>query len=257
MEIAQIKQLRDLTGAGMNDCKKALEETNGDLNKAIELLRKKGEQLADKKSSRTANEGCISVIKKDNKVSIFGLNCETDFVARNADFISSTKELAEKLLEVGKDSFEELANEKIKNELIVKIGENLKIAFFDIIEGDVVGYYLHTNNKIASIVSLSGGNEELAKDIAMHATAMNPKYLKSEEVPADIIEKEKEIYREQLQQEGKPENIIENIIKGKLEKFYKENCLINQLFVKDDTKTIGKLLEENQAEIVKFTRYSL
>lgn len=257
MEIAQIKQLRDLTGAGMSDCQNALTETNGDLNKAVELLRKKGEQLADKKSSRTANEGCVSVVKKDNKVAVFGLNCETDFVARNADFINSTKELAEKLLENGKDSFEELANEKIKNELIVKIGENLKIAFFDIIEGDIVGYYLHTNNKIASVVSLSGGSEELARDIAMHATAMSPKYLNSSEIPADIIEKEKEIYSEQLKSEGKPENIIENILKGKLEKFYKENCLVNQLFVKDDTKTIGKLLEENKAEILKFVRYSL
>ncbi len=257
MEIAQIKQLRDLTGAGMSDCQNALTETNGDLNKAVELLRKKGEQLADKKSSRTANEGCVSVVKKDNKVAVFGLNCETDFVARNADFINSTKELAEKLLENGKDSFEELANEKIKNELIVKIGENLKIAFFDIIEGDIVGYYLHTNNKIASVVSLSGGSEELARDIAMHATAMSPKYLNSSEIPADIIEKEKEIYSEQLKSEGKPENIIENILKGKLEKFYKENCLVNQLFVKDDSKTIGKLLEENKAEILKFVRYSL
>lgn len=257
MDIAQIKQLRDLTGAGMSDCQKALTETSGDLNKAVELLRKKGEQLADKKSSRTANEGCISVIKKDKQVSVFGLNCETDFVARNADFINSTKELAEKLLEGGKDSFEELANEKIKNELIVKIGENLKIAFFDIIEGDIVGYYLHSNNKIASVVSLSGGNEELARDIAMHATAMNPKYLRPDDVPSDIIEKEKEIYSEQLKSEGKPENILENILKGKIEKFYKESCLVNQLFVKDDTKTIGKLLEENKAEILQFVRYSL
>ncbi|HNV96803.1 MAG TPA: translation elongation factor Ts [bacterium] len=257
MDIAQIKQLRDLTGAGMSDCQKALEETNGDLNQAVELLRKKGEQLADKKSSRTANEGCISIIKKDNKISVVGLNCETDFVARNSDFISSTKELSEKLLETGVENFESIADDKIKNELIVKIGENLKLAFFEIIEGSPISYYLHTNNKIASIVSLIGGSEELARDIAMHATAMNPAYLHPEDVPNDIIEKEKEIYREQLSKEGKPENIIENILNGKLDKFYKENCLTNQLFVKDDTKTISKLLEENQAKIDKFRRFSL
>lgn len=257
MDVAQIKKLRDITGAGMSDCQNALFETNGDLEKATELLRKKGEQLADKKSSRTANEGCISIIKKDSKISVVGLNCETDFVARNSDFISATKEFAEKLLELGRDNFETIALEKIKNELIVKIGENLKIAFFDLLEGQTIDYYLHSNNKIACVVNLSGGSEELARDIAMHVTAMNPKYLNSSEIPTDIIEKEKEIYKEQLGSEGKPENIIENILKGKLEKFYKENCLVNQLFVKDDSKTISKLLEENKAEIIKFYRYSL
>lgn len=256
-DIFQIKKLRDLTGAGMMDCQKALIEANDDMDKAVEVLRKKGEKMAGKKADRVANEGVIAVAGDNQKLGIIGLNCETDFVARNEDFIKSAGEFSQKLLEIGKEEFESWAEAKIKDELIVKIGENLKLAIFDIIEAEVVGYYLHSNKKIATVVSLSKGNEEIAKEIAMHITAMDPKYLKPEDVPTEILEKEKEIYQEQLKTEGKPADIIEKILEGKVNKFYQEVCLVKQSFVKDDKKSIEKLLEENNATIEKFTRYTL
>jgi elongation factor Ts len=256
-DLEQIKKLRDLTGAGMMDCQKALTEANDDMDKAVEVLRKKGEKMAGKKADRVANEGVIAIVGDNKKLAIVGLNCETDFVARNEDFIQSVNEFAEKLLEIGKEEFESWAEAKIKDELIVKIGENLKLAFFDIIEAEVIGYYLHSNKKVATTVSLSKGNAEVAKEIAMHATAMNPQYLKPEDVPADVLEKEKEIYQEQLAKEGKPADIIEKILEGKVNKFYQEVCLVKQAFVKDDKKSIEKLLEENEAVIEKFNRYVL
>ncbi len=259
MDLSQIKQLRDTTGAPMNDCQAALTESNGDMEKAIEILRKKGQKMADKKSSRVAKEGVISITKKDKKVAIVSLNCETDFVARNQDFINVVQEFADKLIDSKIEDFEIWANDKIKNELIVKIGENLQLGKCDIVEGSVIGHYLHSNKKIATIVVLSAGNEELAKDIAMHITAMSPQYLSPEDVPAEILEKEKEIYKEQLKTEGKPENIIENILNGKVEKFYKENCLTKQAFIKDDKISIEQLLKNSgeNIKIEKFTRYSL
>lgn len=258
-DLKQIKELRELTGAGMMDCQKALEESGDDMEKAVEILRKKGEKIATKKSDRDAKEGVIAIERLDNKIAIVALNCETDFVARNEDFISVVGEFAKHLLENGKDGFENFSNEKIQNELIVRIGENLKLGFFDFVEANVLGSYLHSNRKIASVVSLSSGTEELAKDIAMHITAMNPEYLRPEDVPSEVIEKEKEIYKEQLKTEGKPENIIENILKGKVEKFYKDNCLIKQAFVKDDKMSIENLLKSAGENIVieKYKRYSL
>jgi len=256
-DISQIKKLRDLTGAGMMDCQKALTEAGDDMDKAVEVLRKKGEKMAGKKADRVANEGVISIQGDNQKLAVMGLNCETDFVARNEDFIKSADEFANKLLETGKEGFESWAEAKIKDELIVKIGENLKLAIFDIVEAEVIGYYLHSNKKVATVVSLSKGNEEVAKEIAMHATAMNPQYLKPEDVPADVLEKEKEIYKEQLAKEGKPADIMEKILEGKVNKFYQEVCLVKQAFVKDDKKSIEKLLEENDAIIEKFTRYVL
>lgn len=258
-DIKQIKELRELTGAGMMDCQKALEESGDNMEKAVEILRKKGEKIATKKCDRDAKEGVIAISKSGNKVAIVALNCETDFVARNEDFIKVVSEFSEHLLENGCDNFENFANDKIKNELIVKIGENLKLGFFDLVEATVLGFYLHSNKKIASIVSLSSGSEDLAKDIAMHVTAMNPEYLKPEDVPSEVILKEKEIYTEQLKAEGKPENIIENILKGKEEKFYKDNCLTKQAFIKDDKMSIENLLKSAGENIVieKYKRYSL
>lgn len=256
-DLEQIKKLRDLTGAGMMDCQKALSEAGDDMDKAVELLRKKGEKMAGKKADRVAKEGVIAIAGDDQKVAVVGLNCETDFVARNEDFVKSVNEFAEKLLESGKDEFPAWAEAKIKDELIVKIGENLKLAEFDILEAPVVGYYLHSNKKVATVVTLSEGSTEVAKEVAMHATAMNPKYLKPEDVPADVLEKEKEIYKEQLAKEGKPADILEKILEGKVNKYYQEVCLVKQAFVKDDKKSIEKLLEESKASIEKFTRYSL
>lgn len=259
MDIAQIKQLRDITGAGMSDCQNALAEANGDMEKAVESLRKKGQKIADKKSSRTASEGVIAISRNGNKVAVASVNCETDFVARNDGFINNVQEFADKLVNTSKEEFQAWAEDKIKNELIVKIGENLQLGKFDVIEGNVIGFYLHSNRKIASVVSLTGGNDEMARDIAMHATAMNPQYLRPEDIPSDVIEKEKDIYREQLKAEGKPENMIENILAGKVEKFYKDVCLIKQAFVKDDKMSIEQFLKSAGSDVTidKFTRYSL
>ena len=256
-DISQIKKLRDLTGAGMMDCQKALTETNDDMDKAVEALRKRGEKMAGKKADRAANEGVIAITGDDKKVAVMELNCETDFVARNEDFIASANEFVNKLLEVGVEEFKTWAEAKIKDELIVKIGENLKLGKVDIIEANVVGIYLHSNKKVATVVALSEGSVDLAKEIAMHATAMNPQYLKPEDVPSDILDKEKEIYQEQLKSEGKPADIMEKILIGKVNKFYQEVCLIKQMYVKDDKVSIEKLLADSGASIEKFTRYAL
>lgn len=257
LDLQQVKKLRDITGAGMMDCQKALKETKGDIEQAVEILRKKGEKIALKKADRKASEGVIALTKSENKVSVIVLNCETDFVAKNKDFIKATQEFADKLLELGTEDFSSWAKNKIKNELIVKIGENLQLGQHEIIKGDILGYYLHSNNKVAAAVVLSQGNEELAKEIAMHVTAMNPKYLDSKDVPAEVIEKEREIYTEQLKTENKPENIIDKIIEGKLNKFYKENCLIKQIYIKDDKVSIEKLLADAGAEIFSFQRFEV
>lgn len=252
-----VKEIRQLTGAGMSDVNKALRETDGDKDKAIEALRKKGQQMAAKKSDRETSEGVIAFAKEAGKVAMVGLRCETDFVARNEDFIAATQELADKLLELGNDEFSTWADGHIKNELVVKIGENLQLADFAVFEGEVVGSYLHSNNKVASVVVLKGGSEELANDVAMHAAAMSPRYLNPEDVEEDVLAKEKEIYAEQLKAEGKPENIIEKIMEGKVAKFYTEVCLTKQAFVKDDKKSIEELVKGADASIENFKYLSL
>ena len=257
MSLELIKEIRQITGAGMSDVNKALKEADGDRDKAIEILRKRGQKIAAKKSDREVKEGVIAFEQKDNKVAIVALACETDFVAKNEDFQTAVQGLATKLMELGKEEFATWASKHVQDELIVKIGENLQLANFDIFEGEVVGTYLHSNNKAASVIVLKGGNEELAKDIAMHATAMAPKYLVPEDVPTEVIDKEKEIYTEQLKKEGKPAEVIVKILEGKVNKFYTEVCLIKQTYVKDDKKSIEKLLEENNATIENFGYYSL
>tara|TARA_B100001964_G_C14122569_1_gene549012 strand:+ start:335 stop:1111 length:777 start_codon:yes stop_codon:yes gene_type:complete len=252
-----IKEIRISTGAGIVDIKKALEESDNDIKKAIENLRKSGSKIAAKKSERSTNEGVISYFKDGNKIAIVGLSCETDFVSRNKDFIKAVNDYAKKLLIIGKENFKVFAEKNIKDELIVKIGENIQLNSFDIFEGNIIGVYIHSNNRLASVIILDGGNEELAKDIAMHVTAMAPKYLSYEDIPNKIIEKEKEIYNEQLIKEGKSKDIIKKIIDGKIIKFYTEVCLIKQNFVKDDKKTIEKLLEENNAVIKEYKYFSL
>lgn len=250
-----IKKVREVTGAGINDVKKALDESGGEEQKAVEILRKQGQKIAAKKADRSTNEGLISIKKEGSKIAVVELFCETDFVARNKDFIKASDEFVQKLLALGKEKFMTWAQDKIQNDLIVKIGENIQLGKFDIIEGQILGSYLHSNKKIAAVVVLAAGDEELAKEVAMQVTAMNPKYLKPEDVPAEEIEKEKEIYREQLKNEGKPEDIVEKILEGKLQKFYTELCLLKQPYIKDDKMSIEKLLQG--AEVKQFKRFSL
>ncbi len=252
-----IKEVRSITGAGIVDVKEALTEAEGDKEKAIEILRKAGSKTAAKKAERSTSEGIISYTIEGSKIAILALKCETDFVARNEDFQATGQDLAKSLLEKGKEDFKVYAEDKIKDELIVKIGENLVLGDYDILEGDTIGVYLHSNNKLASIIVLDGGSEELAKDIAMHATALAPQYLKSEDIPQEVIEKEKEIYSEQLKKEGKTDDIIAKILDGKVAKFYTEVCLLKQNFVKDDQKTIEQLLADNKASIKEYKYFSL
>jgi len=264
IDVQTITKLRELTGAGLTDCKQALDESSGDIDKAIEILRKKGAIKAAKKSDRITKEGVIAIARTENKVAVFGLACETDFVALNRDFVAAVESFAQALLQSDDiDAFKIQTEEKIKNELVVKIGENIQLAAADVIEGEVLGVYLHSNKKVASVVSLSAGPKELAWELAMQATAMSPKYSKPEDVPALVVAKEKEIYREQLKAEGKPEAMWEKIIQGKLNKYYQEVCLTKQVFIKDDSLTVEKLMEKQAAEtgtkieVVKFVRYQI
>ena len=258
-----ITQLREMTGAGIADCKMALEEANSDLEKAIAILRQKGSVKAAKKAERATNEGVIAMAKDKDKVSLVGLACETDFVSQNSDFVATVNDFAQKLLTIELAEFEKIAQEKIQNELIVKIGENIKLAFAEVITGELIGVYLHSNKKLASIVILAGGNNELALDLAMQITAMSPKFISPQDVPATEIEKEKAIYREQLKNEGKNEAMWDKIIPGKLNKYYAEVCLLNQPFIKDDKMTVGDLIKQTaktmgeEIKVEKFTRYKI
>ncbi|MBI3290832.1 elongation factor Ts [Candidatus Falkowbacteria bacterium] len=259
IDIKLITKLRELTGAGIADCKSALEESGGDIDKAIEALRKKGALKAAKKSERATNEGVIAIRQEGNKAAVVGVAAETDFVARNEDFIKAIDEFAQKLSAVGEEDFRSWAEEKIRNELIVKLGENIQLVIAEILEGGVVGIYLHSNKKLGAAVILNGGNVKLASELAMQVTAMAPIYIKPEDVPTEELEKETEIYRERLKAEGKPEEMWDKIIAGKLEKYYQEVCLLNQAFIKDDKLSIEQLIKQSgdNVSVVKFSRYAI
>jgi elongation factor Ts len=261
-----IKKLRERTGAGMVDCKKALDESGGDLEKAVEILRKKGIAKAAKRSEREASEGIIMVGVNNDKSEgyIVELNSETDFVARNEKF----QELASNILEVAKNSKASNSDELLKmdlngttvedqiNNLSGVIGEKLVLGRVSYVSGQTVEAYSHLGGKIGVLVSLDqSGREELAGDIAMHIAAANPRYLDSSEVPGEELENEKGIYKEQLLKEGKPENMIDNIMQGKVKKYYSEVCLLDQEYIKDDKQAVKDIL--GSVNILKFIRYSL
>lgn len=256
MDLKLVSQLREKTGAGLNDCRAAMEEAGGDLEKAVEIMRKKGEVKAAKKADRATKEGVIASAGGDSKLAVVALACETDFVSRTEAFQNTAKELAEKLLAApSAEAFKAEAEAYIKNELTMKIGENMQIAGAGVHSGGIIGGYIHSNKKIAGVAVISGGSQETADDIAMQIAAMKPRYLDPASVPAEVLEKEKEIYREQLKSENKPEQIWEKIIAGKLNKFYEDNCLASQIFIKDDGKKISDLLGENK--IIDWALYSL
>ena len=267
---ALIKELRERTGAGMLDCKKALEENGGDIEKAIDWLREKGIAKAAKKSGRVAAEGLVfAAVSADRKKgAILEFNSETDFVAKNDEFKTFGEKLVQLSLEhdlTSEDELKafELEGKKVEDnltELIAKIGENMNIRRLKLVSTDgFVETYIHLGGKIGVLLNVSGEatpeNVEKAKGVAMHVAAMDPKYLNSEQVTADDLEREKEIARHQLQQEGKPENIIEKILDGKMRKFYEENCLINQKYVRDDSVTIEKFIAPSS--IISFDRFKV
>ncbi|CAA7194761.1 translation elongation factor Ts [Chryseobacterium potabilaquae] len=267
---ADVAKLRNQTGAGMMDCKKALVEAEGDFEKAVDILRKKGQKVAANRADRESTEGAvIARVNEDNTLgAIISLNCETDFVAKNEAFIELAYELAEMAIVAA--SKEELLNtdfhgitvaEKLVEQTGV-IGEKIEIGAFERIEGPFLGAYIHAGNKIAAITSLSSkteGADEAAKSVSMQVAAMNPIALDETAVSQETIDKELEIERELLTKEGKPANIIDNILKGKMQKFYKENTLVHQSFIKDANQSVADYVKSvnGDLKVTGFVRVSL
>lgn len=266
---AMVKELRERTGSGMMECKKALQEANGDIDLAIDNMRKAGQAKADKKSSRTAAEGIVVIrVSDDNKQSVMlEINCETDFVARDENFLAFVKNAATVALNKNTSNVDELlvctsnsgdTVDEERKHLIVKIGENVNIRRLDSLSSKTgqIGTYIHSG-RIGVMVELEGGSLALAKDIAMHITAANPLVVTPEEVSAELVEKEKEIFSVQAKQSGKPAEIIDKMIMGRIQKYLDEVSLLGQAFVKDPSTTIGKLLKAENAKVKRFIRFQV
>ncbi len=267
---AEVNNLRKTTGAGMMDCKNALVEAEGDFEKAIEILRKKGQKVAAKRADRDSSEGAAIAQVNSDKTSgvIISLNCETDFVAKNDSFVALANELAQLALDF--DSKDEFLNanyngisvqEKLTEQTGV-IGEKIEIGGFRKLNAPFVGSYIHAGNKIATLIGLSGaveGAAVAAKDVAMQAAAMNPVALDESAVDQSVIDKEIEIAKDQLRQEGKPEAMLDNIAKGKLKRFFKDNTLVNQDFIKDNKQSVSQYIKSvnPDLEITGFERVAL
>ena len=268
---SQVKELRERTGAGMMDCKKALTATDGDMDKAIDYLREKGLSKAAKKASRVAAEGLVDIyLDEANKVAaLVEVNCETDFVANTDNFKNFANAVAKHVALANPADLDELMKQKfvddesktiedMVSDATVAIGEKITVRRFARYETEgVVSSYIHMGGKIGVLVELEGGDEELAKHVAMHIAAANPGYMDRTVVPADVLDHEKEVLAEQARNEGKPEKIIEKMVMGRIQKFYKENCLVDQEFVMDPDKTISGLLKEKNAKAIRFVRYQL
>tara|TARA_B100001939_G_C16897021_1_gene598129 strand:- start:384 stop:1241 length:858 start_codon:yes stop_codon:yes gene_type:complete len=258
---SQVKELREKTGLGLMDCKKALEESQGDMELAIEELRKTSGIKASKKSGRSAADGLIAIKSQDDQYFMIEVNCETDFVARDDSFVEFTSQTLDSYVSNPESSLEEiLANgaEDSREKIVQKLGENIvirRIAKTE--ESSVTGSYLHSNQKIGCIVSLEGGDESLANDIAMHASATDPMAVTPSDIPTETVEKEREIFRAQSEGSGKPPEIVEKMIEGKVAKFLSEVSLTEQDFVKDPNVKISQLLKENNANILNFIRYEV
>ena len=266
----EVNKLRKTTGAGMMDCKKALQEADGNFEKAIEIIRKKGQAVANKRADREASEGVVLAKYNADKTlgAMIVLNCETDFVAKNEDFIGFAKQILDSAIKNNSADLESLKQAKLEGKSISEkileqvgiIGEKIELAFFDKISAAQVVAYIHPGNKLATLVGFNKTtSEQVAKDVAMQVAAMNPVAVDKDNVPEEIIKKEKEIGREQARREGRPENILDKIAEGKLNKFFKESTLLNQEFTKDNKKTIRQYLQENDKEltVTTFLRYSL
>lgn len=267
---ADVNKLRKSTGAGMMDCKKALVEAEGDFDKAIEILRKKGQKVAANRADRESSEGAaIAVVNGDaTKGVVISLNCETDFVAKNDSFVAMANDMAQLALEAS--SLEDLltktygsitVSEKLTEQTGV-IGEKIEIGAFELLEAPFVGSYIHAGNKIATLVGLSAKVDQadvIARDVAMQAAAMNPVALNEEGVDQSIIDKEIEIAKDQLRQEGKPEEMLDNIAKGKIKRFFKDNTLVNQDFIKDSKLSVDQYVKsaDKNLSVTAFKRVAL
>ncbi|MEG9327201.1 translation elongation factor Ts (EF-Ts) [Salinimicrobium catena] len=267
---AEVNKLRKATGAGMMDCKKALVEAEGDYDTAIEILRKKGQKVAANRADRESSEGAvIATVNADNtRGVIVSLNCETDFVAKNDSFVQLAQDFAKLALDVNskdellaKDYNGITVQEKLTEQTGV-IGEKIEIGDFRTLEAPFVGSYIHAGNKIAVLTGLSGKSdnaEEVAKNVSMQAAAMNPVALNEEGVDQSVVEKEIEIAKDQLREEGKPEEMLDNIAKGKIKRFFKDNTLVNQAFIKDNKMTVAEYVksEDKDLSVVAFERVAL
>ena len=267
---SMVKELRERTGSGMMECKKALQETDGDIEVAIENMRKSGLAKADKKAGRIAAEGRVAIeISEDGKSAvILEANCETDFVSGGDDFMSFVSEIAKAALKAKPGSVEALVElpfgdggetiEKTRQEKVAKIGENIQVRRFEVLEtsGGTFGSYAH-GNRMSVLVEMANGNDELIKDIAMHIAASNPNCVTEDDVPADMLEKEKEILRAQALESGKPADIVEKMLTGRIKKYLAEITLVGQPFVKDPDKIVGTLLSDAGATVTRFIRYEV
>ncbi len=264
MSIALVKELRERTGLGMMECKKALKAADNDVEMAIEELRKSSGMKAAKKAGRTAADGVVSIrVANDNSYGIMlEINSETDFAARDEGFLGFVGSVVDAAYDSKQTDIAALmagALESSREALVQKIGENIGVrrAAAASAEDGVVGAYVHGNKRIAVLVQLKGGDAELAKDVAMHVAAVNPQVVSADDMPADVVAKEKEIFTAQAQDSGKPAEIIEKMIGGRIKKFLAENSLVEQPFVKDPDQTVGKLVANAGAEVVSFSRFEV
>ncbi len=264
-----VKDLREKTGAGMLDCKKALEASEGDMDKAVDWLREKGIAKASKKESRIAAEGLSEIMVDGNKAVILEVNSETDFVAKNEEFKNFINNTAKAILKSGVKTMEEALELKMEDgqtlsetlvALIAKIGEKISFRRFELVEKtdkEVFGVYSHLGGRISVLTVLEGANSDVAKDVSMHAAAMRPLYMNREEVPAEVLEHEKEIIKEQAINEGKSADIAEKMVNGRINKYYKEVCLLEQEFIKDSDKNVGEFVKANKGTVKKMVRYEV
>jgi elongation factor Ts len=255
---SMVKELRERTGLGMMDCKKALVASDGDMEAAIENLRKSSGMKAAKKAGRIASDGLLSIKVNGGIGVIVEVNCETDFAARDDNFVAFVKTVTDKVFDLREANIEALGLETERENLVQKIGENISIRRAQVFkdEGTVVEY-LHTNGRIGVMLSMEGGSEDLGKDVAMHIAAMNPTVVSSEDAPADLVAKEREIYTAQAQDSGKPPEIVEKMIDGRIRKYLAEISLLEQAFVKDGDTKIGALLKNAGATVNRFVRYEV
>lgn len=266
-----VKELREKTGAGMMDCKKALTETNGNMDEAIDYLRKRGAAQAAKKAGRIAAEGTAHIEVNGNDAVLLEVNCETDFVTKNEQFQELVKELANHLLTNKPANLEEALGQKMEgkeetveehiNNAIATIGEKITLRRFAILnktDNDAFGAYLHMGGRIGTVVVLEGTqDEEVAKDVAMHIAAVNPSYVSRENVPEEEVNRERAILKEQALGEGKPEHIVEKMVEGRLGKFFEQICLLDQPFVKDPDMKVKKFVADKGATVKEFVRYEV
>ena len=266
---SDVKTLREKTGAGMLDCKKALDECSGNIDAAVDWLREKGIAKAAKKTDRIAAEGLADIFINDNKAIVLEVNSETDFVAKNDEFKNFVNKVGNAILNSDVKTMEEANKILVDGETIesmtialtAKIGEKISIRRFSILEktnDEAFGSYIHMGGRIASLVKITGNDSNLAREVAMHAAAMRPLYVNESEVPTDVLEKEKSIMREELLNEGKPADKIDNILVGKVRKYYEDVCLENQIYVKAENKeTVGKFLSNNNSKLLAMVRFEV